>query len=124
MIFSQPDCTGRQIEVHGFIVDIGASGMRGGPSSIQIDRGVWELCSGTNYTGQCWNVNRDNGDLGRLAGAAGSARSAACANAAGLLKAPGPAIAVSPGAAVLFGRPGRAGRELAGKLCHTRARFR
>ena len=68
VIFSEPGCSGRQIEVHGFIVDIGASGMRGGPASIQIDRGVWELCERPNYAGQCWNLNGDNADLGRLIG--------------------------------------------------------
>ena len=68
VLYPEPGCGGRPVEVHGFIVDIGASGMRGGPASIQIDRGVWELCEQPNYMGRCWTVNGDNSDLGRLAG--------------------------------------------------------
>lgn len=66
IVYENPDYRGMRLEVADTIPDLAYSGLDDQITSVRVLRGSWQLCTGRDFTGQCWTLDADNPNLKAL----------------------------------------------------------
>jgi hypothetical protein len=66
IVYENPDYRGLRFEVADSITDLYSSGLDDQITSVRVLRGSWQLCTGRDFSGQCWTIEADNPNLKAL----------------------------------------------------------
>ncbi|MDP1735852.1 MAG: beta/gamma crystallin-related protein [Caulobacter sp.] len=66
IVYENPDYRGMRLEVSDTIPDLAYSGLDDQITSVRVLRGSWQICTGRDFTGQCWTLDADNPNLKAL----------------------------------------------------------